>query len=75
MVAKVVGTRLAQQRVVAEGELAQPDFTPRGNTISFLRASGDAFTLCLVNPDGSRLKRVPGVPSTVDARWRPVWVP
>jgi LCP family protein required for cell wall assembly len=74
-VADVRGSRLTSQRVLATGELAQPAFTPDGRFVSFLRGDSDTFAFYVVRADGSGLRRVTSVPGSVDAQWRPVWIP
>lgn len=75
VVADLSGDRLTHQRVLASGQLAQPAFTPDGRQISFLRVNGDGFTMDLERASGGPLRVISALPSDVDARSRPVWIP
>lgn len=77
VVSRVVATKngpaLGPGTVLATGQVAQPAFSPDGRWVSYLRAHGDGFDFFLVPSSGGSAHRVDAVPSTIDARWRPVW--
>ncbi|HZU13164.1 MAG TPA: LCP family protein [Chloroflexota bacterium] len=75
IVADVDGSRLVHARVLATGELAQPAFTPDGREVSYLRVNGDGFTMDIERVGGGGMRVIPVLPSDVDAKSRPVWIP
>ena len=61
--------------VLARGKVAQPAFTPDGQWVSYLRVQGDGFALYVAPAGGGPSIRLDQVPTDVDARWHPVWMP
>lgn len=66
--------QLGARIVLAQGQIAQPAFTPEGKWASYLKVSGDGFDLYLVPSHGGTPVRIPEVGSAIDARWHPVWM-
>ena len=66
------GPRIGKLRVLFDGQVAQPSFTPDGRWISFLKADGDSFNLYLVPVSGGTPVKI-DTGAAVDATSRPVW--
>lgn len=66
--------RLGPVRVLAQGQVAQPAFTPDGSWISYLQAEGDNFILYMVPSKGGTPQRIAEAGSNLDALAHPIWV-
>jgi Tol biopolymer transport system component len=69
------GPVLGSRTVLAVGAVAQPAFTPDGRWVTYLQVAGDAFRLWAAPSRGGVQHPVAGVDTSLDARWRPTWMP
>jgi len=69
------GPQLGRPVALAAGHLAQPAFTPDGRWVSYLQADGDSFDFVMVPAAGGAPQTIDSVPSSIDPRSRPVWIP
>jgi LCP family protein required for cell wall assembly len=69
------GPRLSGWRVLARGKVGQPAFSADGRWVSYLRTEGDGFALYARRIAGGPEVRLLNVPSDLDARWTPIWLP
>jgi hypothetical protein len=66
---------LSGWRVLARGKVGQPAFSADGRWVSYLRTEGDGFALYARRIAGGPEVRLLNVPSDLDARWTPIWLP
>jgi TolB protein len=77
VVARIVkgpsGETLSNQTVLAQGQIAQPAFSPDGRWVSYLQADGDGFSLYMVPAGDGTPERIGEAGSDIDSLSRPVW--
>jgi LCP family protein required for cell wall assembly len=66
---------LTAQTLVAQGQIAQPAFSPDGRWISYLQADGDGFSLYMVPATGGTPTRIGEAGVDIDSLSRPTWAP
>lgn len=70
---RAAGPVLGAPKVLAQGQIAQPAFTPDGRWISYVQADGDGFSLFLVSVNGGTPVRIDEAGSDIDSLSRPMW--